>query len=99
MKQTKPLRLLARIVEHGPILRSGVARPSRLSKPAVSAQVETLIWKRLVAAFKTPVLGDDDLNLAALAEVNYGLEGGKNEYADGSLFAHHCLDVAHYRCV
>ena len=99
MKQTNQLSLLPLIMEHGRMPWTGLARLSLTSKPTVTPQVETLIRRRLVAAFKNPVLGDDDLNLAALAEMNYGLEGGRNEYADGSLFAHHCLDVAHYRCV
>jgi len=49
MKRMNRLSLLALIMEHGPISRTGLARLSRLSKPTVSAQVETLIRKRLVS--------------------------------------------------
>jgi glucokinase len=43
------LSLLTLIMEHGPISRTGLARLSQLSKPTVSAQVESLIQKRLVS--------------------------------------------------
>ena len=48
MKQMNQLSLLALIMENGPISRTGLARLSQLSKPTVSAQVESLIRKRLV---------------------------------------------------
>jgi glucokinase len=49
MKTMNRLSLLTLIMEHGPISRSGLAKLSRLSKPTVSAQVESLIRKRLVS--------------------------------------------------
>jgi glucokinase len=49
MKTMNRLSLLKLIMEHGPISRSGLANLSRLSKPTVSAQVESLIRKRLVS--------------------------------------------------
>jgi glucokinase len=49
MKKMNQLSLLTLIMEHGPISRTGLAKLSRLSKPTVSAQVESLIRKRLVS--------------------------------------------------
>lgn len=49
MKKMNQLSLLTLIMEHGPISRTGLARLSRLSKPTVSAQVESLIQKKLVS--------------------------------------------------
>lgn len=57
MKQMNRLNLLALIMDHGPISRSDLARLSRLSKPTVSAQVETLIRKRLVSETGAGVSG------------------------------------------
>jgi hypothetical protein len=57
MTQMNQLSRLALIMEHGPIPRTCLARLSRLTKPTVSA-------------FKTPVLVDNGLNLAAVAEMN-----------------------------
>jgi glucokinase len=49
MKKMNQLSLLMLIMEHGPISRTGLAKLSRLSKPTVSAQVKSLIRKRLVS--------------------------------------------------
>ena len=49
MKRLNQLSLLTLIREQGPISRAGLAKLSRLSKPTVSAQVESLIEKRLVS--------------------------------------------------
>ena len=48
MKRMNRISLLTLIREHGPISRSDLAGLSRLSKPTVSAQVESLIQRRLV---------------------------------------------------
>jgi glucokinase len=50
MRKMNQLSLLSLIMEHGPISRTGLARLSRLSKPTVSAQVQSLIQKGLVSA-------------------------------------------------
>jgi glucokinase len=49
MKKMNQLSLLMLIMERGPISRTGLAKLSRLSKPTVSAQVKSLIRKRLVS--------------------------------------------------
>jgi len=49
MRKMNQLSLLSLIMEHGPISRTGLARLSRLSKPTVSAQVQSLIQKGLVS--------------------------------------------------
>ena len=49
MRKMNQLSLLTLIMEHGPISRTGLAKLSRLSKPTVSAQVQTLIQKGLVS--------------------------------------------------
>ncbi len=48
MKHINQLSLLALVMEHGPISRTGLAKLSQLSKPTVSAQIETLIHRGLV---------------------------------------------------
>jgi len=49
MRKMNQISLLSLIMEHGPISRTGLARLSRLSKPTVSAQVQSLIQKGLVS--------------------------------------------------
>jgi predicted NBD/HSP70 family sugar kinase len=48
MKKMNQISLLTLIREHGPISRAVLARLSKLSKPTVSAQVETLLQRGLV---------------------------------------------------